>query len=318
MGLLVDGVWHDEWYDTEKSGGRFVRTDAQFRSPVTPDGPDFPAEPGRYRLYVSLACPWASRAVIFRTLKGLQDIVPMTVVDPLMLERGWVFADSDPDPELGATALSDVYVAASPGYSGRVTVPVLWDRHRRTIVSNESSEIIRMFDRAFDGVGANATRRFYPDDLAAEIDAVNGPIYDRVNNGVYKAGFATRQAPYEEACRSLFAMLDELEERLSAQRYLCGDRVTEADWRLFTTLVRFDAVYYGHFKCNLQHLWAYPNLWGYTRELYQMPGVAETVSLDHIKRHYYVSQRTINPSQVVPLGPQIDFSAPHAEARRRG
>ena len=312
MGLLVDGVWHDDWYDTGRSGGAFVRTDAQFRDRVTADGGSgFPAEPGRYHLYVSLACPWACRTVIFRRLKGLEATIGMTVVDPLMLERGWVFSVDDPDPVLHAQALSDIYVAARPGYSGRVTVPVLWDRERRTIVSNESSEIIRMLNTAFDAVGGNATLDFYPADLAAEIDAINAPIYDRVNNGVYKAGFATKQAPYEAACVSLFGMLDELEARLASRRYLCGAAITEADWRLFTTLVRFDAVYYSHFKCNLRHLWDYPNLWGYTRDLYQVPGVAETVSLDHIKRHYYVSQRTVNPSQVVPLGPTIDFAAPH-------
>jgi putative glutathione S-transferase len=315
MGLLVDGVWRDEWYDTGKTGGVFVRTDAQFRDWVTADGSSgFPAAAGRYHLYVSLACPWACRTVIVRTLKGLEGVIGLTVVDPLMLERGWVFAPDAPDPILGATALSEVYVAARPGYSGRVTVPVLWDRERATIVSNESSEIIRMLNRAFDGVGGNRNVDFRPDDLAADIDAINAPIYDRVNNGVYKAGFATRQEPYEAAARTLFAMLDELEERLGSRRYLCGDRVTEADWRLFTTLVRFDAVYYGHFKCNLRHLWDYPNLWGYTRDLYQTPGVAETVDLDQIKRHYYVSQRTINPSQVVPLGPTIDFTAPHRRA----
>ena len=315
MGLLLDGVWRDEWYDTGRSGGAFVRTDAQFRDQVSADGGSgFAAEAGRYHLYVSLACPWACRAVIFRKLKGLENVIGLTVVDPLMLERGWVFSADDPDPISGATALSDVYVAAEPGYSGRVTVPVLWDRERGTIVSNESSEIIRMLNRAFDGVGGDPAINFCPEDLAAEIDAINAPIYDRVNNGVYKAGFATQQEPYEAACRSLFAMLDELEERLSTRRYLCGERITEADWRLFTTLVRFDAVYYGHFKCNIRHLWDYPNLWGYTRDLYAVPGVAETVSLDHIKRHYYVSQRMVNPSQVVPIGPEIDFAAPHGRS----
>jgi putative glutathione S-transferase len=312
MGLMVEGVWRDEWYDTERSGGAFVRTDAQFRDAVTADGSSgFPAEAGRYHLYVSLACPWASRAVIFRKLKRLTSVVGMTVVDPLMLERGWVFSPDEPDPILGAAALSEVYAAARKNYSGRVTVPVLWDRQRRTIVCNESAELIRMFNRAFDAVGGDASVDFYPDDLAAAIDAVNPVIYDRVNNGVYKAGFATRQAPYEAACVALFAALDDLEVRLAASRYLCGARVTEADWRLFTTLVRFDAVYYGHFKCNVRALRDYPHLWAYTRDLYQTPGMAETVSLDHIKRHYYVSQRTINPSQVVPLGPSLDFLEPH-------
>jgi putative glutathione S-transferase len=315
MGLLVDGVWRDEWYDTSRSGGAFIRTDAQFRDWVTADGSSgFAAEPGRYHLYVSLACPWACRTVILRRLKGLEPVIGMTIVDPLMLERGWVFAADAPDPVLGATALSEIYVAARPGYSGRVTVPVLWDRHRHTIVSNESSEIIRMLNRAFDGVGGDASVDVYPAPLAPEIDALNAVIYDRVNNGVYKAGFATRQAPYEDACRALFATLDELEAHLATRRYLCGATITEADWRLFTTLARFDAVYHGHFKCNLRHLWDYDNVWDYTLDLYQVPGVAETVNLDHIKRHYYMSQRSVNPSQVVPLGPPIDFGAPH----RRG
>lgn len=316
MGLLIDGIWRDQWYDTTRTGGAFVRIDPQFRDAVSADGSSgFPAEAGRYHLYVSLACPWASRAVIFRKLKGLEAIVGMTVLDPLMLERGWVFSADDPDPALGAPALSDLYIAARPGYSGRVTVPVLWDKQRRTIVNNESAEIIRMFNRAFDGVGADASLDFYPRDLAAEIDRINAVIYDRVNNGVYKAGFATAQAPYETAFRALFATLDELERQLARSRYLCGDRITEADWRLFTSLVRFDAVYYGHFKCNQRALREYPNLWGYARDLYQVPGVAATVNLDHIKRHYYMSQRTINPSQVVPLGPPLDFAAPHERAR---
>jgi putative glutathione S-transferase len=311
MGVMIGGVWHDTWYDTGKTGGAFMRQDSQFRDWVTADGRSgFPAEPGRYHLYVSLACPWASRTVILRTLKGLQDAVGMTVVSPLMLERGWVFDADDPDPVLGASALADLYRAARPDYSGRVTVPLLWDRVRGTIVSNESSNILRMFNRAFDAVGGDASVDVYPDDLAAEIDALNATIYDTVNNGVYKAGFATRQEPYEAACRALFETLDALEQRLATRRYLCGSRITEADWRLFTTLVRFDAVYYGHFKCNLRQLRDYPNLWGYTRDLYAVPGVAATVSLDHIKRHYYISQRTINPSQVVPLGPELDFSAP--------
>lgn len=312
MGLLIDGVWHDEWYDTGKTGGAFVRTDAQFRDRVTANGSSgFPAEAGRYHLYVSLACPWASRAIIFRKLKRLEGVIGMTVVDPLMLERGWVFAPDDPDPNLHAAALHEIYAAARPGYSGRVTVPALWDKQRRTIVNNESSEVIRMLNREFDGVGGDASVDFYPAALAGEIDAISAVVYDTVNNGVYKAGFATKQAPYEAACRALFESLDMLEARLGERRYLAGDVVTEADWRLFTTLVRFDAVYYGHFKCNLRHLWDYSNLWDYTRALYQTPGVAETVNLDHIKRHYYMSQRTVNPSQVVPLGPAIDFSAPH-------
>ena len=316
MGVMIEGVWHDQWYDTERTGGAFVRTDPQFRDVITADGSSgFPAEPRRYHLYVSLACPWASRAVIFRVLKRLEGLVGMTVLDPLMLERGWVFAADDPDPVLGAERLADLYLAARPRYSGRVTVPVLWDQQRRTIVNNESSEIIRMFNHAFDTVGGDASADFYPADLAAEIDHLNAVIYDRVNNGVYKAGFATKQAPYEEACRLLFATLDDLEQRLTQSRYLCGSRLTEADWRLFTTLVRFDAVSYSHFKCNLRQLRDYPSLWAYARDLYQVPGIAGTVNLDHIKRHYYISQRTVNPSQVVPLGPIIDFTAPHGRDR---
>ena len=314
MGLLVNGVWHDTWYETDKTGGAFVRTDAQFRDWVSADGGSrFPAEAGRYHLYVSLACPWASRAVIVRKLKRLEDVVGMTVVSPLMLERGWVFAE--PDPVLGKSALLEVYTAARPEYSGRVTVPVLWDKRTATIVNNESSEIIRMLNRAFDRVGGDAAVDFCPPDLLAEIDAVNARVYDTVNNGVYKAGFATRQEPYEAAVRALFATLDDLEQRLTGQRYLCGDRVTEADWRLFTTLVRFDAVYYAHFKCNFRHLWDYAALWGYARDLYQMPGVAETVDLGQIKQHYYRSQPSVNPSGIVPVGPGVDFAAPHGRAR---
>lgn len=310
MGQLVDGVWRDEWYDTKSSGGSFIRTDAQFRDWVSADGGTrFKAERGRYHLYVSLACPWASRTVIFRKLKGLEDIIGMTVVSPLMLERGWVF--DAPDPVLGRTELSQVYTHACPDYSGRVTVPVLWDRPTKTIVSNESSDIIRMFNSAFDGVGGDPALDFYPAALRMEIDAINAVIYDTVNNGVYKAGFATQQEPYEAAVRTLFASLDQLEQRLRTSRYLCGERITEADWRLFTTLVRFDAVYYSHFKCNIQQLRDYSALWGYARELYQVPGVAATVDIDQCKQHYYRSQRTINPSQVVPIGPTIDFTQPH-------
>ena len=317
MGLLVDGVWRDAWYDTGKTGGAFMRTDAQFRDWVTADGSSrFPAEAGRYHLYVSLACPWASRTVIFRKLKGLESIIGLTLVSPLMLERGWVF--DKPDPVLGKSALSEIYTSARADYSGRVTVPVLWDKQTGTIVSNESSEIIRMFNRAFDGLGGDAKVDFYPDDLAGEIDAINATIYDNVNNGVYKAGFATRQEPYEAAVRALFTNLDGLEERLTRQRYLCGSRVTEADWRLFTTLVRFDAVYYAHFKCNIRHLWDYSALWGYARDLYQMAGVAGTVDIDQCKQHYYRSQLTVNPSGVVPVGPTVDFAAPHDRARLSG
>ncbi len=323
MGLLVDGVWQDRWYDTEKSGGRFIRSEAQFRNWVTPDGSAGPsgrgglkAELGRYHLYVSLACPWASRALIFRALKGLEDLVPISVVNWFMGAEGWTFDDGPgvvPDTVNGAKRLYEVYTKADPNYSGRVTVPLLWDRRSGTIVNNESSEIIRMFNSAFDGVGAKPGD-YYPEDLRDEIGRLNAQIYGRVNNGVYKAGFATTQAAYEEAVLPLFGALDELEERLGHQRYLCGGRVTEADWRLFTTLVRFDAVYVGHFKCNIRQIADYPNLWGYTRELYQWPGVRETVDFQHIKHHYYESHKTINPAGIVPVGPELDFDAPHGRS----
>ena len=320
MGLLVDGQWHDQWYDTKTSGGRFVRSQSQFRNWVTADGAPgpsgeggFKAEPGRYHLYVSLACPWAHRTIIYRRLKGLEAIVSMSVVNAYMGSEGWSFEPGPgvvPDEVNDATRLHEIYTRADPGYSGRVTVPVLWDKSRNTIVSNESAEIIRMFNTAFNEVGANSVD-FYPAELRAEIDELNDFIYPKVNNGVYKAGFATEQAPYDEAVRSLFDALDQLEARLAARRYLAGDLITEADWRLFTTLVRFDAVYVGHFKCNLRELRDYPNLWGYLRDLYQQPGVADTVDIDHIKDHYYRSQAAVNPTGVVPIGPTLDFAAPH-------
>ncbi|MCB2099548.1 MAG: glutathione S-transferase family protein [Rhodobacterales bacterium] len=316
MGLLIDGQWHDQWYDTKKTGGRFQRQDSAFRNWVTPDGAPGPtgtggfrAQAGRYHLYVSLACPWAHRTLIFRALKGLEGMVSVSVVDPLMLDQGWTLAEGA-DPVLGARFMHQVYTAAKADYTGRVTVPVLWDKATGTIVSNESADIIRMFNAAFDGLGATPGDS-YPEALRAEIDAVNATVYDRVNNGVYKTGFATTQAAYEEAFDALFAELDALEDRLSRQRYLAGDRITEADWRLFTTLVRFDAVYVGHFKCNLRRLVDYPNLWAFTRELYQVPGVAATVHLDQIKAHYYGSHPTVNPTGIVPKGPAIDFLAPH-------
>jgi putative glutathione S-transferase len=321
MGLLIDGVWHDKWYDTDKTGGRFVRSDSVFRNWITPDGAPgpsgeggFAAEPGRYHLYVSLACPWAHRTLIFRAIKGLQDMISVDVVSPDMLSEGWVFDDSYPgatrDTVNGAKRLYENYLKAKPDYTGRVTVPTLWDKQRETIVSNESADIIRMFNSAFDHLGA-AQGDYYPADLRDEIDAINERVYHTVNNGVYKCGFATTQEAYEESFRPLFDTLDHIEDRLSRQRYLVGDRLTEADWRLFTTLVRFDAVYYSHFKCNQRRIVDYPNIWGYVRELYQMPGIAETVSLDHIKRHYYGSHETINPTRIVPVGPEIDFAAPH-------
>jgi len=317
MGLLVDGVWQDKWYDTDSQQGRFVRSESSFRNWVTADGAPgpsgeggFKAEAGRYHLYVSYACPWAHRTLIFRALKGLESMISLSVVNWHMGERGWTFAPGPgviPDPIHQAKALSDVYVAADPKYSGRVTVPVLWDKQRNTIVSNESSEIIRMLNRAFDGLGAKPGD-YYPEDLRAEIDALNARIYDTVNNGVYKAGFATSQAAYEEALHPLFETLDWLEERLVSRRYLCGDRVTEADWRLFTTLLRFDPVYVGHFKCNIRRIADYKQLSRCLAGLLGFPGVRATVHLDHIKNHYYGSHKAINPTGIVPVGPKLDWA----------
>ena len=326
MGLLVDGKWQDKWYDTDKTGGRFERSASQFRNWVTADGSPGPsggggfrAEPGRYHLYVSLACPWAHRTLIFRKLKGLETMIDVSVVHWHMADEGWTFDTDDAatgDRLFGHRRMHEVYTRAKPDYSGRVTVPVLWDKQQATVVSNESAEIIRMFNSAFDKVGA-ARGDFYPEQLRAEIDAVNARVYDTVNNGVYKSGFATTQDAYEEAVTALFDSLDWLEECLSRQRYLVGDRLTEADWRLFTTLVRFDPVYVGHFKCNLRRIVDYPALWAYTRELYQYPGIAETVNFHHIKHHYYGSHGTINPTGVVPMGPLIDYEAPHGRERLR-
>ncbi len=319
MGKLVDGVWRDVWYDTKSTGGRFVRTNATFRNWVTPDGENAPsgkafkAEAGRYHLYVSYACPWAHRTLIFRKLKGLEDMIGVSVVNHFMGAQGWTFHEGDgviPDPILDAEFLHEVYTASDYTFTGRVTVPVLWDKKTKAIVSNESSEIIRMFNSAFDHLGAKPGD-FYPEALRAEIDEVNERVYHTVNNGVYKSGFATTQEAYEDAVVELFDTLDWLEERLSKQRYLVGDQITEADWRLFTTLLRFDAVYVGHFKTNLKRIVDYPNLWAYTRELYQVPGVKSTVNMHHIKHHYYGSHESINPTGVVPIGPQIDFDAPH-------
>lgn len=313
MGLLIDGRWHDQWYDTKSTGGAFVRTDSQFRDWIRADGSTrFAPEAGRYHLFVSLACPWAHRTLILRALKGLEDAIGVSVVDPLMLSEGWVF--SEPEPVTGATRLHEVYTRAKPDYSGRVTVPALWDKQTGTIVSNESAEIIRMLNREFTGIARDDTD-YYPADLATEIDEVNALVYDRVNNGVYKAGFATSQDKYEQAFDALFAMLDDLDARLGSTRWLVGNRLTEADWRLFTTLVRFDAVYVGHFKCNLRRIADYPNLSGYLRDLYQVPGIAGTVNFDHIKRHYYASHATINPTGIVPKGPALDLLAPHDRAR---
>ncbi|MBP0483709.1 glutathione S-transferase family protein [Sagittula salina] len=321
MGELVDGEWHKGWYDTSKTGGEFRRTTTTWRNWITADGSagpsgkgGFKAEPGRYHLYVAYACPWAHRTLIFRKLKGLERLVSVDVVHPDMLEEGWTletgFAGSTGDSLFGKRYLREIYTEADPKASGKVTVPVLWDKQRGTIVSNESAEIIRMFNSAFDGLTGN-TDDHWPEDLREAIEPVNARIYDTVNNGVYKAGFATTQAAYDAAVEPLFATLDWLEARLSENRYLMGDRVTEADWRLFTTLVRFDTVYHGHFKCNRARLVDYPNLWAYTRELYQWPGVASTVHMDHIARHYHYSHETVNPHRIVPAGPRLDFSAPH-------
>jgi putative glutathione S-transferase len=314
MGLLIDGTWRDQWYDTKSTEGRFVRRESSFRDRVTAGGSSgFKAESGRYHLYVSLACPWAHRTLIYRRLKGLDDHISVSVVNPLMLEHGWTFDDFPgvvPDTIGDARYLYEIYTRARPDYSGRVTVPILWDKKTATIVNNESSEIIRMFDHEFGQVGATGPV-FCPPDLRSEIDDINAFVYDAINNGVYKAGFATTQEAYEEAVRSLFSALDQIELILRANRYLVNDTLTEADWRLFTTLLRFDPVYVGHFKCNLRRIVDYPNLWAYTRELYQYPGVAETVNMNHIKAHYYRSHPTINPSGVVPVGPEINYSQPH-------
>jgi putative glutathione S-transferase len=314
MGLLIKGQWQDAWYATDKTGGRFEREESVFRDWITADGRSgFPAEAGRYHLYVSLACPWAHRTLIIRRLKGLEEAITLSVVDPFMGEQGWSFSTGPgciPDMVNGFDHLHQVYTLARPDYTGRVTVPVLFEKQTRTIVNNESSEIIRMFNDAFGGTGPD----LFPRDLEEEMDAVNARVYDNVNNGVYRAGFATTQEAYEEAYDALFATLDELEARLGRRRYLLGERLTAADWRLFTTLVRFDAVYYGHFKCNRQRLIDYHNLWNYLRELYQVPGVAETVNMNHIKQHYYRSHPTLNPSRIVPKGPRLDLAQPHDRA----
>lgn len=310
MGQLVDGVWKNDWYDTKSTGGRFARTDAKIRSQI--GDPEFLAEAGRYQLYVSLACPWAHRSLIMRELKGLTQMIDVSIVNLHMGDNGWTFEPGPgvvPDPVFGARFLHEVYTAHDPKFSGRVTVPVLFDKKTKKIVNNESSEVIRMFNSAFDQLGATPGD-YYPEGLRGEIDGLNARIYETLNNGVYKAGFATTQVAYEEAVRPLFDTLDFLEERLSTRRYLCGDRMTEADIRLFTTLLRFDAVYYSHFKCNLRRIVDYPAVWRFTRDIYQHPGVASTVDFGHIKGHYYGSHKTINPTGIVPIGPSIDFSEP--------
>ncbi|MEH6649864.1 MAG: glutathione S-transferase family protein [Motiliproteus sp.] len=320
MGLLVDGQWHNDWYDTKSTNGRFERKAPSFRHWITHDGSagptgdsGFKAEAGRYHLYVSMACPWAHRTLIFRSLKGLQAMITVSVVNAFMGDDGWSFDPGDDviaDTVNNKTHLHQLYTLAQADYTGRVTVPILWDKKLNTIVSNESSEIIRMLNSAFDSIGAKPGD-YYPQALRAEIDPLNDDIYPRINNGVYRAGFATTQEAYDEAVTDLFDALDSLEQRLASQRYLTGSQVTEADWRLFTTLVRFDAVYVGHFKCNKRRIVDYPNLWGYLRDLYQIPGIAETVKLDNIKAHYYGSHDTINPTRIVPTGPDINFMLPH-------
>jgi putative glutathione S-transferase len=313
MGMLVKGLWQDIAYETKS--GEFVRNDSVFRDWVTADGSSgFRAEAERYHLYVSLACPWAHRTLILRTLKGLEDAITVSIVDPYMGPGGWSFTEHrgcTSDSVNGATFLREIYLKANFDYMGRVTVPVLWDRKTGTIINNESSEIIRMLNSEFDAFALRELPDLYPQALRPQIERWNRIIYRAVNNGVYRAGFSTAQDKYEAAARELFATLDTLDEHLGKHRYLCGSVVTEADWRLFTTLVRFDAVYHGHFKCNLRRLVDYDNLWAYTRELYQIPGVAETVDLEHIKEHYYRSHPRINPSGVVPVGPTLDFAAPH-------
>lgn len=316
MGKLVEGVWHtnDPVIPTDSSGA-FRRRDSAFRDWIE-DRRDarFRPEPGRYHLYVAYACPWAHRTLIMRALKGLEGMISVSTVTPLMLEQGWSFSAEQQDHLFGADHLYQIYQKADPSYTGKVTVPTLWDRKERTIVSNESSEIIRMFNSAFDRVGA-APGDFYPADLRGEIDAVNARVYETVNNGVYRCGFARSQEAYEQAFDALFETLDWLEERLSSNRYLMGDRITEADWRLFPTLFRFDPVYHGHFKCNRQRLIDFPNLWNYTLELYQWPGIAGTTDLAQTKQHYYASHETVNPTRIVPKGPAIDYTGPHDRAR---
>jgi glutathionyl-hydroquinone reductase len=321
MGLLVDGKWVDQWYETESNQGQFKRQESLFRHWVTADGSPgptgsggFEAAPGRYHLYVSLACPWAHRTLILRQLQGLEDVISVSVVEPLMLEHGWTFSEQYPDHLYALDYLHEIYTRADPAVTTRVTVPVLWDKQRQTIVSNESAEIIRMLNGAFNEITGNRAD-YYRAELRPEIDQLNDWIYPAINNGVYRAGFATTQQAYEEAYQEVFAALDKIEQRLSTQRYLCGDHITEADWRLFTTLVRFDAVYFGHFKTNRQRIEDYDNISAYVRDLFQQPGIAATVDIPYIKLHYYGSHRTINPTGIVPLGQEIDFHRPHERAQ---
>jgi len=324
MGLLIEGKWHDQWYDTKKHGGEFVRESAQLRDWVgdTPDGDRrcHPAEHDRYHLYVSLACPWAHRTLIMRTLKGLDSVIGASHVSPLMLDQGWSYHQDEGasgDPVNGVEFHHQLYTMTDPAYTGRVTVPVLWDKQRNAIVNNESADLVRILNDAFDELTGNDLD-FYPADLRNVIDEVNDDVYDHINNGVYKSGFATEQQVYEKHVRALFESLERMEKRLGEHRYLAGEWLTEADIRLFTTLIRFDAVYYGHFKCNIKRIEDFPNLANYVRELYQWPGVAETVNMDHIKRHYYYSHDTINPTRIVPVGPALDLDRPHDRERLPG
>ncbi|CAM3253212.1 MULTISPECIES: glutathione S-transferase family protein [Yersinia] len=328
MGQLVDGVWQDIWYDTKSTGGHFKRSTSQFRHWITPDGQPGPhgrggfnAEKDRYHLYVSLACPWAHRALLMRSLKGLESLIPVSVVHPLMLDKGWTFGTDFPDTTGDSLYQSDylyqLYLRAEPTYSGRVTVPILWDKQQQTIVSNESADIMRIFNSAFDGVGA-AKGDYYPEALREEIEEINGWVYDAVNNGVYKAGFATSQNAYDEAVNTLFVALDKLELILDQQRYLTGNQLTEADLRLWTTLVRFDPVYVTHFKCDKRRISDYPNLFGFLRDIYQMPGISGTVSLPHIRNHYYRSHTTINPYGIISVGPEQDLLSAHGRDVRFG
>jgi putative glutathione S-transferase len=325
--MLADGHWVDKWYDTKSTDGAFKRSEAQFRNWVTADGSPgttgecgFKAESGRYHLYISHACPWANRTMIFRSLKRLEDHIDVSVVHPDMLSDGWTFSDDFPgatgDRLFGSDFARDIYLRAKPDMTGRVTVPILWDKDRDTIVSNESAEIIRMFNTAFNGITGDR-QDFYPDALRDQIDGLNTRIYDAVNNGVYKAGFATSQQAYDSAVHTLFAALDWIEDILSRNRYLTGDSITEADWRLFPTIARFDAVYHQHFKCNRARIIDYPNLWGWARELYQWPGIRDVVHFDHFIRHYHYSHDSINPHRIIPIGPQIDWDTPHGREALR-
>lgn len=324
MGLLVEGKWHTDWYDTKSTNGRFVRKESAFRHWVTADGEagptgqgGFKAEAGRYHLYVSLACPWAHRTLIFRALKGLEEMISISVVNAYMADEGWTFEPGEgviADSINGKSRMHQIYTLAMSDYTGRVTVPVLWDKQQNTIVSNESADIIRMLNSAFDGIGAKPGD-YSPQAQREEIDAINELVYDNINNGVYRAGFATTQEAYDSGVEDVFTALDTIEQRLTGQRYLVGNQSTEADWRLFTTLVRFDAVYVGHFKCNKKRIADYPQLSNYIRDLYQQPGVAQTVDIDYIKAHYYASHETINPTRIIPGGPILDFDQPHDRAR---